>query len=99
VQVLLDNLKDQNPALVNELVPNLLSVGQVQRVLQNLLAEGVSIRNLVGILERVADYAAATKNPDELSEQARKAIGSQVVKGYQDENGNLPAITLDPWLE
>ena len=99
VQVLLDNLKDQNPALVNELVPNLLSVGQVQRVLQNLLAEGVSIRNLVGILERVADYAAATKNPDELSEQARKAIGSQVVKGYQDENGNLPASTLDPWLE
>ena len=99
VQVLLDNLKDQNPALVNELVPNLLSVGQVQRVLQNLLAEGVSIRNLVGILERVADYAAATKNPDELSEQARKAIGSQVVKGYQDENGNLAAITIDPWLE
>ncbi len=99
VQVLLDNLKDQNPALVNELVPNLLSVGQVQRVLQNLLAEGVSIRNLVGILERVADYAAATKNPDELSEQARKALGSQVVKAFLDENGNLPAITLDPWLE
>jgi len=99
VQVLLDNLKDQNPALVNELVPSLLSVGQVQRVLQNLLAEGVSIRNLVGILERVADYAASTKNPDELSEHARKAIGAQVVKAFQDEQGNLPAITLDPWLE
>ena len=99
VQVLLDNLKENNPALVNELVPTLLSVGQVQRILQNLLSEGVSIRNLVGILERVADYAATTKNPDELSEQARKAIGAQVVKPYLDNNNNLPAITLDPWLE
>ncbi len=99
VQVLLDNLKENNPALVNELVPNLLSVGQVQRVLQNLLAEGVSIRNLVGILERVSDYAATTKNPDELSEQARKSIGAEVVKPYLDPQGNLPTITLDPWLE
>ena len=99
VQVLLDNLKENNPALVNELVPALLSVGQVQRVLQNLLSEGVSIRNLVGVLERVADYAATTKNPDELSEQARKSIGAQVVKPYLDDNNNLPAITLDPWLE
>ena len=99
VQVLLDNMKEQNPALVNELVPNLLSVGQVQRVLQNLLSEGVSIRNLVGILERVSDYAAMTKNPDELAEQARRAIGGQVVKAYQDEAGTVHAITLDPWLE
>ncbi len=99
VQVLLDNLKEDHPALVNELVPNLLSVGQIQRVLQNLLAEGVSIRNMVGILERVSDFAATTKNPDELSEQARRAIGVQVVKPYLDESGNLPAITLDPWLE
>ena len=99
VQVLLDNLKEDHPALVNELVPNLLSVGQVQRVLQNLLAEGVSIRNMVGILERVSDYAATTKNPDELSEHARRSIGVQVVKPYLDESGNLPAITLDPWLE
>jgi len=99
VQVLLDNLKENNPALVNELVPSLLNVGQVQRVLQNLLAEGVSIRNLVSVLERVADYAETTKNPDELSEHARKAIGAQVVKPYLDELGNLPTITLDPWLE
>ena len=99
VQVLLDNLKENNPALVNELVPALLSVGQVQRVLQNLLSEGVSIRNLVGVLERVADYAATTKNPDELSEQARKSIGAQVVKPYLDDNNNRSAITLDPWLE
>ena len=99
VQVLLDNLKEDNPALVNELVPGLLSVGQVQRVLQNLLSEGVPIRNLVGVLERVADFAETTKNPDELAEQARKAIGAQVVKPYLDDHGNLHAITLDPWLE
>ena len=97
--MLLDNLKEDNPALVNELVPGLLSVGQVQRVLQNLLSEGVPIRNLVGVLERVADFAETTKNPDELAEQARKAIGAQVVKPYLADHGNLHAITLDPWLE
>jgi flagellar biosynthesis protein FlhA len=99
VQVLLDNMKEQNPALINELVPGLLSVGQVQRVLQNLLSEGVPIRNLVGILERVSDYAVTTKNPDELAEQARRAIGGQIVRSYQDESGTMHAITLDPWLE
>ncbi|MBL67972.1 MAG: flagellar biosynthesis protein FlhA [Verrucomicrobiales bacterium] len=99
VQVLLDNLKEQNPALINELVPGLLSVGQVQRVLQNLLSEGVPIRNLVGVLERVADYAGTTKNTDELAEQARRAIGGQIVRAYQDEMGAMHAITLDPWLE
>ena len=99
VQVLLENLKQNHPALVNELVPSLLSTGQVQRILQNLLAEGVSIRNLVGILERVADYSAVTKNPDELSEQARRALGAQIVKPYQNEQGALQAITMDPWLE
>lgn len=99
VQVLLDTLKESNPALVNELVPALLSVGQVQRVLQNLLSENVSIRNLVSVLERVADYAATTKNPDELAEQARRSIGNQIVKQYQDPQGVVHAITLDPWLE
>ncbi|MDA7679972.1 flagellar biosynthesis protein FlhA [bacterium] len=75
VQVLLDNLKDDHPALINELIPNMLNIGQIQRILQNLLAEVIPIRNLVGILERVADHAAATKNPDELSEQARRVLG------------------------
>ena len=99
VQVLLENLKLTNPSLVNELVPGLLNTGQVQRILQNLLAEGVSIRNLVGILERVADFAAITKNPDELAEHARKALGSQIVKQYQNERGAIQAVTMDPWLE
>ena len=99
VQLLLDNLKQTHPAVINELVPNLLNVGQIQRILQNLLAEGISIRNLAGILEKVADYALTTKNPDELSEHARRALGSQLTRPFQLDSGSLRAITLDPRLE
>ena len=99
VQVLLDNLKQTHPTVVNELVPALLSVGQVQRVLQNLLAEGISIRNLAGILEKVSDFATFSKNPDELSEHARRALGAQITRMVQMPNGSLSAITLDPRLE
>jgi flagellar biosynthesis protein FlhA len=99
VQNLLDNLKQTHPAVVNELIPGCLSLGQVQRVLQNLLSEGISIRNLSGILERVGDHIAVTKNPDELSEHARRALGTQIVRPYQLENGSVRAITLDPKLE
>jgi flagellar biosynthesis protein FlhA len=99
VQSLLDNLKKTHPTVVNELVPGQLSIGQIQRVLQNLLAEGISIRNLAGILEKVGDCAAFTKNPDELSEYARRALGPQIVKPLQTDNGQLRAITMDPKLE
>jgi flagellar biosynthesis protein FlhA len=99
VQILLDNLKQTHPTVVNELIPAQLTVGQVQRVLQNLLAEGISIRNLAGILEKVSDHASVTKNPDELSEYARRALGPQLVKPFQTEQGPLRAITLDPKLE
>ncbi|HUA39685.1 MAG TPA: flagellar biosynthesis protein FlhA [Candidatus Sulfopaludibacter sp.] len=99
VQGLLDHLKQTNPAVVNELVPSQLSVGQIQRILQNLLAEGIAIRNLAGILEKVGDYATVTKNPDELSEHARRALGSQLIKPFQAQNGGLRAITIDPKLE
>ncbi|HET7624110.1 MAG TPA: flagellar biosynthesis protein FlhA [Verrucomicrobiae bacterium] len=99
VQALLDNLKQTHPTVVTELIPAQLNVGQVQRILQNLLAEGISIRNLAGILEKVSDYASVTKNPDELSEHARRALGSQIVKPFQTETGGLQAITLDPRLE
>ncbi len=99
VQNLLDNLKTTHPTVVSELIPSQLNVGQVQRILQNLLAEGVAIRNLAGILEKVSDYTNTTKNPDELSEHARRALGSQIVKPYQSEKGGLQAITLDPRLE
>jgi len=99
VQALLDNLKKTHPAVVNELVPGQVSVGQIQRVLQNLLAEGISIRNLAGILEKIGDCASFTKNPDELSEYARRALGSQIIKPLQADNGQLRAITMDPKLE
>jgi flagellar biosynthesis protein FlhA len=99
VQVLLDNLKQTHPAVVNELIPAHLTVGHVQRILQNLLAEGISIRNLAGILERVSDYTGVTKNPDELSEHARRGLGPQITRPYQASNGGLKAITIDPKLE
>ena len=99
VQALLDNLKQTHPAVVNELIPGQLSIGQVQRILQNLLAEGISIKNLAGILERVGDFASYTKNPDELSEHARRALGAQLARPYQGENGSVRAITIDPKLE
>jgi flagellar biosynthesis protein FlhA len=99
VQNLLDNLKTTHATVVTELIPGQLNVGQVQRILQNLLAEGVSIRNLAGILEKVSDYTSVTKNPDELSEYARRALGPQIVKPYQSDKGGLQAITLDPRLE
>ena len=99
VQSLIDNLKQTHAAVVNELIPSQLSLGQVQRILQNLLAEGISIRNLAGILEKVGDYAAFTKNPDELSEHARRAMGGQLAKPFQNESGGLRAITMDPRLE
>jgi len=99
VQTLLDNLKLTNSTVVTELIPTQLNVGQVQRILQNLLAEGISIRNLASILEKVSDHAHVTKNPDELSEHARRALGSQIVKPFQADNGSLQAITLDPRLE
>src|SRR4051812_48775138 len=99
VQNLLDNLKQTQPTVVNELIPAHLTVGQVQRILQNLLAEGISIRNFSSILEKVGDYAHITKNPDELSEYARRALGAQIIRNYQQENGSLRAITLDARFE
>ncbi|MGZ8940058.1 MAG: flagellar biosynthesis protein FlhA [Limisphaerales bacterium] len=99
VQSLLDNLKQTHATVVNELIPAQLTVGQVQRILQNLLAEGISIRNLSSILEKIGDYAHITKNPDELAEYARRALGAQIVRPFQSENGAVRAITLDPRLE
>jgi flagellar biosynthesis protein FlhA len=99
-QNLIDNLKESNAAVVQELVPNLVNIGVVHRVLQNLLREGVSIRNLGSILEKVADYATTTKNPDELSEHARKVLSGELVRNVLPSGQHsLSAITLDPELE
>ena len=99
-QNLLDHLKEVNAAVVQELMPNLLTVGVAHRILQNLLREGVSIRNLGAILEKVADYATTTKNPDELSEYARKALSGELIRNVLPAGQQMvSAITLDPDLE
>ncbi len=98
-QNLLDMVKEQAPALVEELVPNLLPLGTVQKVLQNLLRERVSIRDLRTILETLADYAPSTKDPELLTEYVRAAMRRAITKQYQDEDGKLPVIVLDHQLE
>ena len=98
-QKLLDLIKDKNPTLVSELLPDLVNVGIIQRTLQNLLREKISIKNLTLILETIADMASITKNPDDLSEQARKRLGTYFVKDYEAEQNKLISLTLDPKLE
>jgi flagellar biosynthesis protein FlhA len=98
-QGLLNRVKEKNPTLINELLPDLASVGLVQRVLQNLLKEKISINNLTIILETISDYASVTKNADDLSEQARKRLGVYFVEDYEYSPGVIRALTLDPHLE
>ena len=99
VQTLVDHLKEQNPTLVSELIPDLANIGIIQRVLQNLLREGVSIKNLAVIMECIADFAPLSKNPDDLSEQVRRRLGVYFVAEYESEPGIVKALTLDPRLE
>jgi flagellar biosynthesis protein FlhA len=98
-QRLLDLIKDKNPTLVSELLPDLVNVGIIQRTLQNLLRERIPIKNLTLILETIADMAALTKNPDDLSEQTRKRLGMYFVKEYEVEPNKLLAMTFEPRLE
>ena len=98
-QKLLDLIKDKNPTLVSELLPDLVSVGIIQRTLQNLLRERISIKNLSLVLETIADMAPITKNPDDLSEQSRKRLGMYFVKEYEAEPNKLLSMTLEPKLE
>ncbi len=97
-QNLLDNLHKTNGALVDEVVPNLLSVGEVQKVLANLLHERISIRDMSTILEVLADYGAATKDTDILTEYVRHAMARHITQ-QNVQNGVLPCITLDPAIE
>ena len=99
VQGLVDHLKEKNPALVAELLPDLVNLGIIQRVLQNLLREGVSVINLPLILEGVADFASLTKNPDDLSELVRRRLGLYFVPELECRPGVLKAATLDPRME
>src|SRR5215218_2251094 len=96
---LLDRLKEHNAAVVEEVVPDLLSVGEVQRVLQALLREGVSIRDLGAIVEAIGDRARVTRDPALLAEYARQALARAIVTPHLDEEGRLRVIVLDPTLE
>jgi len=95
---LLDNVKTHYPVVVEELVPNLLTVGEVQRVLQNLLRERIAIRNLLLILETLADAARVSKDIDFLTERVRAAMARHICAEYA-EDGLLSVITVDPRLE
>jgi len=98
-QMLIDNVKRNYPAIVEELIPGLLSLGQVQKVLQNLLRERIPIKDLVTILETLADYAQVTKDTEVLTEYVRQALSSIITKLYQTEEGVINALTLDPKVE
>jgi flagellar biosynthesis protein FlhA len=96
---LLDRLKEVNAAVVDEVVPDVLSVGEIQRVLQALLREGVSVRDLGAVVEAVGDKARLTRDVAMLAEYARQALGRTIVAPYLDPEGTLKAIAIDPTLE
>ncbi|HEY3757006.1 MAG TPA: flagellar biosynthesis protein FlhA [Opitutaceae bacterium] len=99
VQSLLDHLKTSHPALIAELLPDLVNVGVIQRVLQNLLRESLAILNLPIILEGIADFASISKNPDDLSELVRRRLGIYFVPELEYKAGTIKAVTLDPRFE
>ena len=99
VQQLVDHLKQTQPALIAELLPDLVNLGIIQRVLQNLLRENVAILNQPLILEGIADFASLSKNPDDLSELVRRRLGLYFVPEFECRPGVIRAITLDPRLE
>jgi len=99
VRTLLDRLKETNAAVVEEVVPDALSLGEIQRVLQSLLAEGVPIRDLGTIVEAIGDKARTTRDTSLLSEYARQALGRAITAPHLDEQLRLQAITLDPAIE
>ncbi|GAI81180.1 unnamed protein product, partial [marine sediment metagenome] len=99
VQSLIDNLKKDYPAVVEELIPEGMKMGEVQKVLQNLLWERISIRDLLTILETLADWAPQTKNTDILTEYVRKGLARSICQQYQNEEEKMHVITLDPKLE
>ncbi|MDY0164026.1 flagellar biosynthesis protein FlhA [Desulfobotulus sp.] len=99
VQHLLDNLAKTSPKAVEELVPSVMSLGMVQKVLQNLLAERVSIRDLLTIVETLADYGSMSKDPDLLTEYVRQKLSRSILAGHMGPGGNLPVLTLDRKVE
>lgn len=98
-QNLVNNLKETNPVLVDELVPKMLGLGDVQKVLQNLLSEGISIRDLLTIFENLADHATGTRDTDVLTEYVRQALKRAISNKYFPANEVTSVVTLDPKVE
>ncbi|MBI5599089.1 MAG: flagellar biosynthesis protein FlhA [Deltaproteobacteria bacterium] len=99
VQAILDGIAKTHPKVVEELVPSLLTVGGVQKVLQNLLRERVPVRDMLTIMETLADYAASLKDTDALSEHVRQALSRSITRQYSTEEGVLPVMIMDPISE
>ena len=99
IQNLVNNVKETNPSLVEELVPKLLGLGDIQKVLQNLLKEGISVRDLVTIFETLADHAASTRDTDILTEYVRQSLKRAISNKYFPVNETTSVVTLDPSLE
>lgn len=98
VKVLIDNIKEEHPALVEEVIPTVMTIGEIQKVLSNLLKEQLSIRDMVTILETLADYGSVTKDIDMLTEYVRQRFSRYITKKYVDNN-MLKVVTLDSELE
>lgn len=99
VQNLVNNLRETNPVLVEELMPKQLGLGEIQKVLQNLLREGVSIRDLLTIFETLADYAPTTRDPDILTEYVRQSLKRAISGKYFPPHETTNVVTLDPKIE
>ncbi len=99
VASLINNLKESNPSVVEELYPKLLSLGEIQKILQNLLKEGISIRDLLTIFETLADYAPTTRDTDILTEYVRQALKRSISSKYFPQNETTSVVTLDPKVE
>lgn len=99
VQTLINHLKETSPTVVEELLPNLLTYGELQKVLHSLLRERVSVRNLESILEVLCDYAPRTKDTEVLTEYVRHALAREICTVYVDEQNTLKVVTLSPDLE
>jgi flagellar biosynthesis protein FlhA len=99
VNNLIKTLKESNPAVVEEVVPGIMKPGEVQKVLQNLLLEGISIRDLATILETLGDFAPKTKDPEVLTEYVRNSLARTICQQYREKDGKIYVVTLDPKLE
>ena len=99
VQNLVNNIKETNPSLVEELTPKLLGLGEIQKVLQNLLKEGISIRDLLSIFETLADHAQVTRDTDVLTEYVRQSLKRAISAKYFAANEATSVVTLDPKIE